>query len=150
MVTGHKNLNLRRSLPQKNIMPGNRQGGFSLVESIIMGAVAVAVVAAIWYFGWAMREPAGQTALDTHVVMVQKSVNLYLFDSNGRFPTDNGDLPANGEYKAINWEASFVTGGQRLAFYPNYVERKPKYWDKGVWLIDSVGEVSVNISPTEY
>ena len=131
-------------------MRRSRQGGFTLVESIIIVVVAVAIVTAIWYFGWATREPAGQTALETHLDMVQDAVNLYLFDSNGSYPTDNGNLPAKGEYKAINWDASFSSSGQRLSFYPNYVERKPKYWDKGVWRIDSLGKVSVNISTEDY
>ena len=128
----------------------SRQSGFTLVESIIIVAVAVAIVIAIWQLGWGAREPAGETSLETHIDKIQSSVNLYLFDSNGRYPTYDGELPPEGEYTAINWDASFSHSGQRLSFYPNYVERKPKYWNQGVWRIDSVGKVSVNINPEEY
>ena len=131
-------------------MRRSRQSGFTLVESIIIVAVAVAIVIAIWQLGWVSREPAGETSLETHIDKIQTAVNLYFYDSNGRYPTDDGKLPAKGEYKAINWDASFSHSGQRLSFCPNYVERKPKYWNEGVWRIDSAGNVSVNISPEEY
>lgn len=132
------------------IAASRRESGFTLVESILVVAVAVAIVVAIWYFGWGMQEPAGETALANHLDAIQKQVVLYMFDSNGLYPTDDGTLPPSGEYKAIYWDASFTKNDQTYSFYPNYVERKPKYWDQGVWRIDSEAEVSANIDPKDY
>jgi hypothetical protein len=126
------------------------QGGFGLIESIFIVVIAVAVIFAIYHFGWASREPAGETALNTHLVNVQKATDLYLFDSNGRYPTVDGKLPEEGQTKLIFWDASFSYGGKRLAFYPDYLKMKPKYWDHGVWRIDSKGIVSVDVDPKEY
>ena len=131
-------------------MSKNNQGGFGLIESIIIVVLAVAVVFAIYHFGWAAREPAGETALEAHLDAVQKAVNLYMFDSNGLYPTDDGKLPEAGQSKLIMWSAGFDYGGKELMFYPNYLRRKPKYWDGGAWHIDSVGRVSANINPKDY
>ena len=128
----------------------SRQRGFTLVESIAVVAVAVAVVVAIWYFGWKVDEPAGQTALADHQNAIQKQVALYMFDSNGQYPTVDGKLPASGESEPIYWEASFNKGGQTYYFCPNYVKSKPNHWAEGVWLIDSEARISVNIDPKDY
>ena len=127
-----------------------KQGGFSLVESIIIIALAVVVVFLIYNFGWASREPAGETALQTHTDTLQKAVDLFFYDSNGRYPTVDGKLPKPGESKLIIWDASLVTGGKELLFFPNYVKRKPGHWDEGIWRIDSVGKVYADIDPKEY
>lgn len=131
-------------------MRRNNQSGFGLIESIFIIVMAVAVVFAIYHFGWASREPAGATALETHLDNMQKAVNLYMFDSNGRYPTDDGKLPGDGQSKLIMWSASFSYGGKELVFYPDYLKRKPKYWDYGSWHIDSVGIVSVDVNPKDY
>lgn len=141
---------MKRGLQIGGITASKRQSGFTLVESIMVVAVAAAIVVAIWYFGWGMREPTGETALANHLDAIQKQVILYMFDSDGLYPTDDGKLPSSGEHKAIFWDASFNKGGQTYSFYPDYVERKPKYWDEGVWLIDSEAKVSVNIDPRDY
>ena len=73
-----------------------------------------------------------------------------MFDSNGRYPTDDGRLPEEGQTKLIMWSASFNYGGTVLAFYPDYLKMKPKYWEQGLWRIDSVGKVSVDIDPSDY
>lgn len=131
-------------------MKKGSQGGFGLIESIFIVVIAVAVVFAIYHFGWASREPAGETALSTHLVNVQKATDLYLFDSNGRYPTVDGKLPEEGQTKLIFWDASFNYRGQALVFYPDYLKMKPKYWDLGVWHIDSKGIVSVDVNPEDY
>ena len=131
-------------------MKGSSQRGFGLIESIFMVAIAVAVVFAIYHFGWASREPAGATALEAHLDTVQKAVDLYMFDSNGHYPTDDGKLPERGQSKLIMWSAGFNYGGQELAFYPDYIKRKPKYWDQGLWRIDSLGIASVDVDPKDY
>jgi competence protein ComGC len=128
-----------------------RQAGFGLIESIFIVVIAVAVVFAIYHFGWASREPAGETALSTHLDMVQKATDLYMFDSNGRYPTIDGKLPLEeGQTKLLFWSASFNYGGQELSFYPDYLKMKPKYWDHGMWRIDSKGIVSVDVNPKDY
>jgi type II secretory pathway pseudopilin PulG len=127
-----------------------RQGGFTLVESILVVVVAVAIVVAIWYFGWMVEKPAGETALADHLNAIQKQVVLYMFDSDGQYPTVDGKLPKSGESEPIYWDAGFTKGSQTYHFYPDYVERKPNHWDEGIWLIDSVGKVSVNIDPKDY
>lgn len=131
-------------------MKRSNQSGFGLIESIFMIAIAVAVVFAIYHFGWASREPAGATALETHLDNVQKAVDLYMFDSNGHYPTEDGKLPERGQSKLIFWSASFNYGGQELVFYPDYLKMRPKYWEQGVWRIDSVGIVSADINPEDY
>ena len=50
----------------------------------------------------------------------------------------------------IFWDASFRYGGQELTFYPDYLKRKPKYWNQGLWRIDSTGIVSVDVNPKDY
>ena len=132
------------SLSKKN------QGGFGLIESIIVIVLAVVIVFAIYHFGWGARESAGETALQAHVDIMQKAVDLYMFDSRGRYPTEDGKLPADGQYKLIMWDASFTYSGQELVFYPNYTKRKPQYWDEPVWRLDSNGKVSAIIDPKGY
>ncbi len=131
-------------------MSKNNQGGFSLIESILIVIVMVALGFTIYHFGWGARGEAGVTALETHLDILQKAMNLYVFDSNGLYPTDDGTLPDDGEYKSITWDAGVTTGGQRLLFYPDYVKRRPKRWDQGVWRIDSIGKISVTINPEDY
>ena len=128
----------------------NNQGGFTIVESIAIIVIAAALVFAIYHFGWGVRGPAGETALETHLDLVQKAVDLYMFDSNGLYPTDDGKLPGEGQYKLIVWNAAFTYGGKQLVFYPDYTKRKPKYANEAVWRIDSVGKISVTINPESY
>jgi competence protein ComGC len=127
-----------------------KQGGFTLVESIVIVVLAVGIIFAIYHFGWGVKEPAGETALEAHLDTMQKAVDLYMFDSNGLYPTDDGELPARGEDKLIVWSADFTLGGKQLVFYPDYLKRKPGHWDEGIWRINSVGIVSIDINPEDY
>jgi len=128
----------------------NNHGGFTLVESILVIAVMVAAVFAIYYFGWATKGKAGEQALAQDVDTMQKAIGMYLLESNGLYPTDNGQLPDAGKHKLIVWGASFTSGGGTLSFYPDIVKRLPKHWDEGIWRIDSSGEVSASINPGDY
>jgi competence protein ComGC len=132
------------------VVKNKRQDGFTLVESILVVAAAVLVVVAIWYFGWRVEEPAGRTALNDHLNAIQKQVTLYVFDSNGKYPTVDDKLPEAGETEPIYWEASFSISGRSYSFCPDYIEVKPKHWEEGVWRIDSTGKVIADIDPDEY
>ena len=104
----------------------------------------------IYHFGWETREPAGETALETHSVILQKAVDLFIFDSNGCYPTVDGKLPKAGESKLIMWDAGFVLSGEQVSFFPNYIKRKPGHWNEGVWFIDSLGKVYADMDPKDY
>lgn len=126
-------------------MRRNNQGGFTLVESIIVVALAVAVVFAIYHFGWGSKEKAREIITENDIKTVQTALSAFALQSNGLYPTDDGTLPTKkGEYKLIVWYASFKDSGKEYAFYPDFVERLPKSWDEGIWRIDNGGKVFVS------
>jgi competence protein ComGC len=127
-----------------------KQGGFTLVESIVIVVLAVGIIFAVYHFGWGVREPAGETSLESHLTTMQKAVDLYMFDSNGLYPTVDKKLPERGEYELILWSASFPFSGKEVSFFPDYIQRKPGHWDEGVWYIDSLGRVVADIDPKDY
>ena len=130
--------------------------GFTLVESIIIVAVFVAIGFTIYYLGWGAREKAGGQALAQDIKTTQNAVADYLFDSylathKGQYPTDDGTLPGSGESKLIFWDASFISDNTPVYFKEYFgKDRLPRHWDEGVWRIDGLGDVTVDIDPDEY
>jgi hypothetical protein len=128
----------------------NKQGGFSVVESILIVAAIVVLGYVIYHFGWGMPTAAGERLLKTDIGTIEKAVGMYVLNSNGLYPTDDGKLPPEGEYKWLLWDASYTKGGKQISFYPVVLARLPRHWDEGVWRIDSVGRVSVTVNPKDY
>ena len=126
-----------RDLRKKN------QGGFTLVESILIVAIMVALGFVAYHFGWGSQEKARETIADNDIKTVQTAVSAFALNSNGQFPTDDGKLPIQGQDKLIMWDASFTSSGEQFIFYPDFIKRLPKSWNKGVWRIDRNGKVFV-------
>ncbi len=125
-------------------MRRNNQGGFGLVESILVVVLMVAVGFTIYQFAWKGPETARETVVtENDIKTMQTAVTAFALDSRGLFPTDDGKLPAGEEYKLIVWYASFTVSGKEVAFYPDFIQRLPKSWDQGIWRINSGGSVSV-------
>ena len=120
----------------------NNQSGFTLVESILVIVIAAALVFAAYHFGWGSQETARETVTLNDIKTVQTAVGAFALQSN-RFPTDDGKLPTEGEHKLLIWHASFTISGREFVFYPDFIKRLPKTWNKGVWQIDSRGNVFV-------
>lgn len=120
-----------------------KQGGFTLVESILIVAIAVALVFVAYHFGWGSQEKARETIGENDIKTVQTAVAAFVLNSSGLFPTDDGKLPPQGEEKLIIWDASFTSSGEQFAFYPDFIKRLPKSWNEGVWWVDSAGKVVV-------
>ncbi len=131
-------------------MRRNNQGGFTLIESILVIVVAVVLVFAVYHFGWGTRGLASGKALATDVQTIEKVVGAYILSSNGLYPTDDGKRPGSGEYKLIIWDASFTAGSKQLSFYPDFIKKLPRHWNEGAWRINSLGRVSVTINPEDY
>ncbi len=131
-------------------MRKNKQAGFTLVESVLVIAVAAAVIFAAYHFGWGVTGKAGERALEGDLQTIQKAVGAYLLNSNGLYPTDDGKLPEAGENKWIIWDTSFARSGNRLSFSPDFISRLPRHWNEGVWRIDSTGKVFVALVPGDY
>ena len=114
----------------------NNEGGFTLVESILIIVIAAALVFVAYHFGWGSQEKARETVTENDIKTVQTAVSAFALQSSGRYPTDDGKLPAKGEDKLIMWDASFTISGREFIFYPDFIKRLPKSWNKGVWRID--------------
>ena len=131
-------------------MTKNNQGGFTLIESVFIIAIMVGLAFVVYHFGWGTSGEAGVEALETDINTMQTAVGAYILKSNGLYPTNDSKLPEVGEYKLIMWDSNFASGRQRLSFYPDFIKRLPKHWNEGVWRIDSVGRISVDINPEDY
>ncbi len=128
----------------------NNQGGFSLIESILVITIAVGLIFVVYHFGWGATGQAGAKTREADIRTLQIAVGAYILNSNGLYPTDDSKLPGNGEHKLIMWDASFGAGGKQLSFYPDFIKRLPKHWNEGVWWIDNAGKVSADVASKDY
>lgn len=137
------------STKQESRLGRKGQAGFTLVESIIIVVLMVAVGFTIYYLGWGSKERARDVVVTANdIKTMQTAVTAYALESNGLFPTGDGKLPSGNDYKPIMWTASFTNdAGKTKTFYPDFVERLPKYWDQGIWRLDKGGSVSVEPTP---
>ena len=131
-------------------MRKNKQGGFTLIESIIVIVLAVGVVFVAYHFGWGARSEAGEKRLGTDVRTIEQAVGAYILKSNGLYPTDDGKRPQYEHPKFIMWDASFTAGNKTYAFHPDFIKRNPRHWNEGIWRVDRMARVSVDINPKEY
>jgi len=128
----------------------NNESGFTLLELtavliIFLVLVVVVILQVSGVFGGS-REAAMVTDIHT----VDTAISGYVLKSQGKVPTTDGNLPTDGEYALIDFNASFTAGGKTWTFYPDVVKKLPKHHDEGVWRINSKGVVSVDIDPREY
>ena len=126
-----------------------RQGGFSLLELSIAMLIIALLVAVVILIVTGFFSEARESGLKADLRSVKTAVDAYMIDSLSA-PTADGKLPLPGEYALIDFDASFTQGGKTLTFHPDYIEKRPRHHDEGVWRIDSQGSVSVNIAPEEY
>ena len=128
----------------------NSQGGFTLIESIIIIALMMGLGFVVYHFGWGTSDKAGAKALETDIKTMEVALFAYVTNSNGLYPTADSELPKKGEYKLIIWETRFTSNARQLSFYPDFIKKLPKHWNEGVWRIDSVGRISVTSNPEDY
>ena len=131
-------------------MRRDNQGGFGLIESILIIVLIVALGFVIYHFGWGTAGTAGAKLLETDVLTIEQAVGGYILKSNGNYPTDDGKRPGSGQDELLMWDASFTAGGKPLSFYPDFIKRLPRHWNEGVWWINSLGRVSVTMNPEDY
>ncbi len=124
-----------------------REGGFSLLELAIAMLIIGILVAVVILLATGFFSKAREAGLQADLRAVQNAVGDYLIQSN-KAPTADGKIPLSGEYAPIDFYASFTQGLKTFTFYPDFLERLPRH--EGLWRIDSVGSVSVDIDPEEY
>ncbi len=93
--------------------------------------------------------PTPESGPESDLRAMQNAVSDYMIQSN-KTPTADGKIPLSGEYALIDFDASFTQGLKTFYFYPDFLEKRPRHHDEGLWRIDSRGSVSVDIDPEEY
>ena len=126
-----------------------REGGFSLLELAIAMIIIGILVAVVILLATGFFSEARETGLKTDLHSVKNAVDAYMTQSF-KAPTEDGKIPLSGEYALIDFDASFTQGLKTFTFYPDFLERLPRHHDEGLWRIDSVASVSVDIDPEEY
>ena len=128
----------------------NAESGFTLMELLAVMLIIIILVVVVLLQVLGVFGGARGAAMDTDIHTVQTAVDAYYLESMGRSPTEDGNLPLGDGYAPIDFDASFTQGGKTWTFYPQFVKKLPKHHDEGVWYVDSVGEVSVDMEPEEY
>ena len=126
-----------------------REGGFSLLELAIAMLIIGILVAVVILLATGFFSEAREAGWKADLRAMQNAVSDYMIQSN-KTPTADGKIPLSGEYALIDFDASFTLGLKTFTFYPDFIEKLPKHHDEGLWRIDSVGSVSVDIDPEEY
>ena len=126
-----------------------REGGFSLVELAIAMIIIGILVAVVILLATGFFSKAREAGLQADLRAMHNAVGDYMIQSN-KTPTADGKIPLSGEYALIDFYASFTQGLKTFTFYPDFLERLPRHHDEGLWRIDSVASVSVDIDPEEY
>ena len=93
--------------------------------------------------------PAREVALQTDLRLVKEAVDAF-FAFSGLVPTIDRKLPPAGRYSFIDFNASYKEGEKTILLYPDFLLELPEHHDEGVWLIDSLLNVSVDIEPSAY
>ncbi len=138
---------------RSEVVKSERGVTFSELAAAI-AILAIVIIAVVFVLH---RVPSGvkSQTMEADIASVREAVGNFYIESGlqGRpvWPTADGKLPPEGEYALINWGASFTTSeGKVVKFYPDFLSRRPRHWEEGVWRIDSSGRVSVNLSREEY
>jgi len=126
-----------------------REGGFSLLELVIAMLIIGILVAVVILLATGFFSKAREAGLQADLRAMHNAVSDYMIQSN-KTPTADGKIPLSGEYALIDFDASFTQGLKTFTFSPDFLERLPRHHDEGLWRIDSVGSVSVDIDPEEY
>ena len=92
---------------------------------------------------------ARAAALETDLRLVKDAVDAF-FAFSGKVPTEDGRVPAAGDYAPIDFDASYDQGGIEMSLYPDFLIKLPRHHDEGIWRINSGMQVSVDIKPDEY
>lgn len=126
-----------------------REDGFTLMELmvvfLIVGILAVVLVLMVTgVFGGARK-----SAMATDLHTVGTAVDDYYLQSLGKFPTEDGSPPPEGQYSLIDFNASF-TDGAKTYYFKDLLKKLPRHHNEGVWRIDSKGNVSVDMDPKDY
>lgn len=127
----------------------NSEGGFSLMELLIVMAIIMILVVVVILLMRGFFGAARESAMDIDLKDIKTAVDAYAIQS-GKWPTPSSGLPQSGEYALIDFNAGFDSGGKTYRFYPHFISRLPPHWDEGVWQIDSAGLVSVTIDRKDY
>jgi len=127
----------------------NKQGGFTFMELMIVLIIFIVLVAVVILLVRGFFGKARESSLDVDLHSVKTAVDAYALQS-GRWPTASGSLPEAGQYALIDFDASFVKEGKTYSFYPSFISILPRYYDEGVWRIDSAALVSVNMTRDKY
>jgi len=128
----------------------NSESGFSLMELIGVLIIFMIVVVVVVLLVSGVFGSSREASMSTDISTVDTALGQYVLKSQGKVPTASGQLPPDGEYAPIDFNASFTDGGKTYSFYPDCVKRLPRHHDDGVWRIDSKGAVSVDLEPDEY
>lgn len=126
-----------------------REGGFSLLELAIAMLIIAILVAVVILMVTGFFSEARETGLESDLRVVKNAVDAYILQSS-QWPTADGGRPPPGESALIDFDASFIQGGETFSFYPHFISKLPRHHDEGVWLIDSAALVSVEMDPEEY
>jgi type II secretory pathway pseudopilin PulG len=123
--------------------------GFSLMELMIALLIVIVLVAVVILVVRGFYGGARESAMETDLHTVKVAVDAFMLQSL-KWPTETGMPPPEGEYALIDFDASFNDGSKTLKLYPHFLSKLPRHWDEGVWRINSVAQVSVDLTEEEY
>jgi type II secretory pathway pseudopilin PulG len=132
-------------------LPLKRKGerGFSLMELMIALVIIIILVAVVILVVRGFYGGARESAMETDLHTVKTAVDAFMLQAM-KWPTENGMGPMEGEYALIDFDASFNDGTKTLKLYPHFLSKLPRHWDEGVWRINSVAQVSLDLAEEEY
>jgi len=123
-----------------------------LLSALLIVTILVAVVGVIVYFFYTSSRT---TSMEGALKEVRAAVSVFAIQASEVgtpvWPTADGKLPPAREYAPINFSAGFTdSSGKTVRLYPDFLNELPRHSNSGVWLIDSGGDVSVDLGPGEY
>ena len=125
------------------------QGRFSFMELMVALLIFIILAAVVILLMQGFFTKAKETGLEGDLHNVKTAIDTYAIQSNA-WPTASGRLPAEGNV-SIDFNASFTNDqGKTMSFYPHFIDKLPRHWDEGVWRIDSVALVSIDMDREDY
>lgn len=141
---------LRSIINSRRVTQISSESGFSLMELIGVLIIFMIVVVVVVLMVSGVFGSSREASMDTDINTIDTAVGQYILKSQGKVPTSNGQLPSEGQYAIIDFNASFKADGKTYSFYPDCIKKLPKHYDEGVWRIDNKGVISVDMEPSEY